>query len=291
MKHAIYVPNFGDYGEPGRIVALAEAAEASGYDGLFLWDHLVFDASGELDVTDATVALAAVAQATERLRIGAMVTPVARRRPWKLARELVALDRLSNGRATLGVGLGEPAELEFAAFGEDPAGRTRAQRLDEGLGIIDGLWRGEPVAFAGKHYRVASPRFAPPPVQRPRVPIWVAAMLPATAGLRRAARWDGVFPLELPPDWRDGDGPVDWSRFWLGPAQFAELVEAMRARRGVAAGNFDFLASGALGAAAPGGGLRRAFAEAGATWWLDWVDERPGSFDATLAAVERGPRD
>ena len=289
MKHAIYAPNFGDYGDPRRLVELAVAAEAAGYHGFFLWDHLVFEPSGTLEVTDATVALAAVAQATTRLRLGAMVTPVARRRPWKLARELVTLDRLSAGRATLGVGLGEPAELEFAAFGEDPAPKARAGRLDEGLAIIDALWRGERVDFDGAHYRVDGARFAPPPLQQPRVPVWVAAMLPARAGLRRAARWDGAFPLALPADFAPGEGGVDWTAFWLDLPGFAAVVGELRTMRDLA--GFDVVASGRLGAPAPGGAARGDYAAAGATWWLDWVDETAGGMEATLAAVARGPGD
>ena len=132
---------------------------------------------------------------TQRVRLGIMVTPLARRRPWKVAREAVAVDALSGGRFTLGVGLGGVQKAEFAAFGEDPDPRARADRLDEGLAILDGLWSGEPLHFEGMHHRVTGARFPPRPVQQPRMPLWVAGRWPNRRPFRRAAQWDGVFPV------------------------------------------------------------------------------------------------
>lgn len=293
MKHAVYAPNFNDYGEPERLLELALASEEAGFDGFFLWDHLVFSADPPLPVSDAIVTLGAIAAATRRLRLGTMVTPLARRRPWKLARELVTLDRLSGGRVTLGVGLGEPAALEFAAFGENPSARARAGRLDGGLAILDALVRGEPVDREDDYYRVSAPPFAPVAKQRPRFPIWVAATLPATAGLRRAARWDGVFPVSMPPDrGLRADGTIDWSRWWLTSRQLRDACAAIKqyreAENRAAADDFDCVAGGRLGEAGANGESLQAFAAAGATWWCHWANEKPGTHADNLAAVRRG---
>ncbi len=289
MKHAVYAPNFNDYGDPARLVELAVASEAAGFDGFFIWDHLVFEAAGRLEVVDATVVLGAVAQATSRIRFGAMITPLARRRPWKLAREMVTLDHLSHGRVTLGVGLGEPAALEFEAFGEDPAAAVRAARLDEGLAIATTLMRGDSLDHQGRYYRVTGARFAPPALQRPRIPVWVAASLPARAGLRRAARWDGVFPVRVPTDFEPGSSlAIDWSQWWPDSAEFGAMVAYVEARR-TSRAPFDYVASGRLGEAGCGAEPAAAFAATGATWWCHWVEEARGTFAATLAAVRRGP--
>jgi alkanesulfonate monooxygenase SsuD/methylene tetrahydromethanopterin reductase-like flavin-dependent oxidoreductase (luciferase family) len=195
MKYAINVPNFGDYADPRVTAELAASAEASGWDGFFVWDHINAAAEPSSPLADPWVLLTAVALATRRLRIGTMVTPVARRRPWKLARETVTLDRLSGGRLILGVGLGFPPDAEFAAFAEDADPRRRADKLDEGLTVLTGLWTGESLDFDGDHYTVSGVRFVPTPVQRPRIPVWVAAMYPHRRPLRRAARWDGLVPM------------------------------------------------------------------------------------------------
>ena len=290
MKHAIYAPIFNDYGEPDRLIELAVASEDAGYDGFFIWDHLAFEPAGQLEVVDATIMLGAIAQATGRIRLGAMITPLARRRPWKFARELVTLDRLSRGRITIGVGLGEPAEIEFAAFGEDPRAQTRAARLDEGLDIVDRLMRGETVNHSGEYYTVRDTRFSPPALQQPRVPVWVAASLPARAGLRRAARWDGVIPVRIPPDFgADFNASIDWSRWWLDSAEFTSMVAYVESLRG--SGSFDYVASGRLGEAGCRGESIDTFERAGATWWCEWVDEAPGTFANSLAAVSHGPID
>jgi len=188
MKRGIVVPNVGS---PTDLVALARDAEAAGWDGFYLWDHVQIVAGGAFDVVDPWMVLAAVAGSTSRLRLGTAVTPLTRRRPWNVAKQLVTLDHLSGGRATLGVGLGFPATDELAAFGETTELRTRAARTDEALRIIDQALRGHPIAHDGDHYRVHA-HLRPPAVQSPRPPIWIAATPPHRAPLRRAARWDGV---------------------------------------------------------------------------------------------------
>ncbi|MDP9364041.1 MAG: LLM class flavin-dependent oxidoreductase, partial [Chloroflexota bacterium] len=193
MRYGLNLPPFGDFADPRALAALARDAEAAGWDGFFIWDHVVYDPSFH-PIADPWVGLAAVALATERVRLGTLVTPLARRRPWQVAREAASLDRLSGGRLVLGVGLGDPAPWDFGFFGEEEDARVRARRLDEGLEIVAGLWSGRPVSHEGEHCRLREVTFLPTPVQRPRVPIWVGGWWPNKPPMRRAARWDGVVP-------------------------------------------------------------------------------------------------
>lgn len=285
MKTAIYAPIFNDYGRPHRLVELAVAAERAGYDGFFVWDHLAIEPEGRLEVVDAMTTLAAIAQMTRRIRLGTMITPLARRRPWKLAKELMTLDHLSEGRVTLGVGLGEPAAVEFAAFGEDPSPAGRAARLDEGLSVLAPLMRGECVTHRGRFYELTAAQLAPLPLQPGGIPIWVAAALPATAGLRRAARWDGVFPIKIPEAIQAGTiAHADWSEWWLCPEELRGAVARVAALRPDMSA-YDVVA---CGRAQGDGRMLDDYAAAGATWWFEWIDDAPGSFEATLAATARG---
>jgi len=194
MKFGIYLPNFGPYGDARVLAELAASAERAGWDGFFIWDHIA--RYWPVDVVDTWIALSAIAVCTERVKLGAMVTPLARRRPWKVAREAAALDHLSNGRLILGVGLGSSggAEVEWEHFGEEMDLKKRAGMLDESLEIINGLWSGEPFAFKGEHYQIKESRFLPRPRQSPRVPVWIAGNWPHKAPFRRMARWDGMVP-------------------------------------------------------------------------------------------------
>jgi alkanesulfonate monooxygenase SsuD/methylene tetrahydromethanopterin reductase-like flavin-dependent oxidoreductase (luciferase family) len=198
MKFGIYLPNFGPYGNARVLSELAMQAEKAGWDGFFIWDHI--NRYWATDVADAWVALSAIAVRTERLRIGALITALPRRRPWKVAREAATLDQLSNGRLVLGVGLGSSggADVEWANFGEEMDLKKRAGMLDEGLEIVKGLWSGEPFAFEGKYYQVKESQFLPRPVQSPRIPVWVAGNWPNKAPFRRMARWDGMVPQTNP---------------------------------------------------------------------------------------------
>ena len=292
MQFGIYVPNFGAYGDPHNLLALAGEAEAAGWDGFFLWDHLLLYRQADIPVVDAWVALSAIAARTERMRLGPMITPAARRRPWKLAREVVSLDHLSRGRAILGVGLGAPADAEFQCFGEDPTDRVRARKLDEALGILDGLERGESFQHQGEYFHIEEVTFRPRPVQTPRVPIWVAGFWPNKAPLRRAARWDGVFPLKMPSVPPIGLSPssITWSALWLTPAELRESITFVRQQR-TAEGPFDIVASGAtpVNERAKAREVIAAFQEAGATWWLEWLDEQRGTFAQMREHVRKGP--
>ena len=196
MRYLLSVPPFTD---PAVVVDLARTAEASGWDGFFLWDHLRWD--DVQDVHDPWVLLGAIAQVTERMLLGTMVTPLSRRRPWVVAKHLVTLDHLSGGRAVLGVGLGEPPDVDFGDFGDEADAKVRAAILDEALEVVAGLVGDGRAELDGSHHRVDA-TMRPLPVQRPRVPIWVAGVAPNRRPLERARRWDGYVPIGrgLAPD-------------------------------------------------------------------------------------------
>ena len=196
MHYGIYLPNFGAEVSALALAELAKEAEIAGWDGFFLWDQILESTSERLRIVDPWITLTAIGMSTERIRFGTIVTPIARRRPWKLARETSTLDNLSGGRLILGVGLGDPPEAEFKYFGEETDNKVRAAKLDEGLDILIGLWRGKPFSYQGRHYKVKETVFVPTPMQLPRIPIWVGGFWPNKAPFRRAARWDGVIPLK-----------------------------------------------------------------------------------------------
>ncbi len=278
MQYGLTMPNFGSYADVRALVDLAREAEAAGWDGFFLWDHIQNSGGGEeaAPMCDPWVALGAIALATERIRIGTMITPLARRRPWVLARQAVTVDRLSNGRLILGAGIGFPRD-EYTTFGEDGDERVRGDKLDEGLDVLAGLWSGRPFSHEGEHYRIAETTFLPSPVQSPRVPVWIAGMLPATRPLRRAARWDGMFPIA-------SDLRV------LAPGEIATVASEIRRHR-TSDAPFDLAVGGET---SPGGPYRRteplsAYEDAGATWWMESLTDWRGSIDNMHAFVNNGP--
>jgi alkanesulfonate monooxygenase SsuD/methylene tetrahydromethanopterin reductase-like flavin-dependent oxidoreductase (luciferase family) len=190
MHFALSVPPFTD---PAIVVRWARAAEDNGWDGFFLWDHLRWD--DRVDVHDPWVLLGAIAIATERIRIGTMVTPLSRRRPAVVAKHVMTLDHLSEGRVTLGVGLGDPPDLDFSDFGDEPSYAVRAAITDEALDVLSGLLAGS-ASHQGEHLR-AQATMRPATVQ-PHVPIWIAGRAPNAKPLERARRWDGYVPIASP---------------------------------------------------------------------------------------------
>jgi alkanesulfonate monooxygenase SsuD/methylene tetrahydromethanopterin reductase-like flavin-dependent oxidoreductase (luciferase family) len=196
VKHALFLPPFGELAEPDAMVDIAVRAEAAGWDGLFLWDHVVYR-EGVTHLADPWIVLAAVAQATSTLRLGTMVTPLPRRRPQVLARQTTTLDRLSGGRLTLGIGVGGDAYGEFGAFGDETDMKLRGEMLDEEVELLRALWSGEVVDHHGPHHTVDSKAFLPTPVQPGGPPLWAAARFGNSKPLRRAAALDGLFPIEL----------------------------------------------------------------------------------------------
>jgi alkanesulfonate monooxygenase SsuD/methylene tetrahydromethanopterin reductase-like flavin-dependent oxidoreductase (luciferase family) len=280
MRYAVNVPNFEDYSDVRTVAALAADAEAAGWDGFFVWDHLTFIKALELRVADPWLLLAGVALATDRLRLGPMVTPLARRRPWKVARETVTLDRLSGGRLVLGIGLGEPPEDEYGTFGEPTDPVVRAAKLDEGLEVLTRLWSGETVSFQGRHYQVDQVAFRPTPVQQPRIPIWVAGAWPRRGPLRRAARFDGAFPLKLDP--QGEPGPLD-------AGDLRELLPLVHGYR-EGTGPFDVMVGGTTpDDPAAARAVLEPLAEAGLTWWSETVDPRQGDVETWRRRIRQGP--
>jgi len=245
----IYVAPFDELADPRKVARLAARAEERGWDGFFVWDHILHSPPVR-GVADAWMTLAAVACATEQVRLGPMITPPSRRRVQKLTREAVTLDHLSGGRLVLGLGLGSARHGELAPFGDTDDPRERARLLDAALERLTAFWVGE---------------FEPPPVQRPRIPIWLAAVWPARRPVRRAAHWDGVFPVELP-----------------GPEALAEIVAQVAAERPPDAGPFDVVVSN------PPGADPAPWAAAGATWCLTGFGPRPTDH-AVRAAIDAGP--
>jgi alkanesulfonate monooxygenase SsuD/methylene tetrahydromethanopterin reductase-like flavin-dependent oxidoreductase (luciferase family) len=258
-------------GDPRTAADLAALAEAHGWDGVFTWDAISI---GTMDTYDPWVVMAAMAMRTERARLGAIVTPPARRRPWKLAREAMTLDRLSKGRLVLPVGLGTTDDAAFGNVGEPTDARARAERLDESLAILAGLWTGQPFGFAGKHYRFQPMTFLPTPVQRPRIPIWVVGAWPHERSMRRTLAWDGVVAqVEGAAAIRE---IVDWAeRAW--PAATRDRV-------------WDVIAEGNTRGLDPAQAVAVVadHAAAGATWWIE-SDWEAGTVETIRERIETGP--
>ncbi|MGH2516609.1 MAG: LLM class flavin-dependent oxidoreductase, partial [Ktedonobacterales bacterium] len=191
MQYGLELPNGGAWGDARVLGELARLAEEAGWDGVFLEDYIVHHTARDAETYDPWVALAAMALRTERVRLGTTVTPLSRRRPWKVARETMTLDHLSNGRLILGVGVGDVGEAGFGPVGEETDTKRRAAMLDEALEVLVGLWSGEPFSYNGQFYTIRDVTLRPRPVQRPRIPIWVGGSWPNRGPIRRAARWDG----------------------------------------------------------------------------------------------------
>jgi alkanesulfonate monooxygenase SsuD/methylene tetrahydromethanopterin reductase-like flavin-dependent oxidoreductase (luciferase family) len=275
---AVGLPNLGDYGDPVLLVELARRAEDAGWEGVFLWDHIVYNEPG-WPAADPWVAAGAIAASTERVRLGVLITPLARRRPWKVARETASLDVLSGGRLVVGAGLGglgARGHAEFAAFGDEADPRVRAELLDEGLDILTGLWSGEPFSFEGRHHRIEETIFLPRPLQRPRPPVWIAGKWPRRPGFIRAARWDGVFPVF------EGVGGSEMAP----PEALAEAVRYTEKHRDTD-GPFDVALEGL--SEGPDPELIAAYEAVGLTWWIEKLGWFRGSVDAMRERIERGP--
>jgi alkanesulfonate monooxygenase SsuD/methylene tetrahydromethanopterin reductase-like flavin-dependent oxidoreductase (luciferase family) len=266
LRSALWLPLFDDLADPVTVMRLAAEAEESGWHGFFVWDHLNWLAPVQ-QVADPWIILAAAAATTERLRLGPMVTPLARRRPAKVARETATLDRLSGGRLVLGTGLGSDRfGGELSGTGEQLDDRLRGQMLDEALEILTAAWSGRPVHHHGEHYTVDGLRFLPRPVQQPGVPVWVAGFPGKTRPLRRAARYDGFFPVNLEH-----------------PDQLAEITAAVTGLREHTTAPYD------IAVALPPGTDPAPYAKAGATWWLAEFDPEAIRLDQVRGVLRDGP--
>ncbi len=279
MKHGLEIPNGDECGDPRTLAELARLAEESGWDGFFLEDYIIYYTSENAPTYDPWVSLAAIALSTERIRIGTAVTPLPRRRPWKLAREALTLDHLSGGRVMLGVGLGASDDASFTRFSEETNATRRGGMLDEGIDILAGLLSREPFNYSGEHYSVCDVTLLPSSVQSPRIPIWVGGSTQAGAVVRRAARCDGIVPYKS----TDTSGWED-----LTPDEVRDLRGRIEGRR-TSATPFDV----AIGGRSRGDDWEmersyiRSLAEAGATWWMEGCPA--ADLDTMRAAIARGP--
>lgn len=257
LRYGLAVANFGTYADPARFVELVRAAEAAGWEGIFVWDHLAYAWRRSQPTGDPWLLLTAAAGASERVRLGTLVTPLPRRRPHIVAMTVATLDRLSGGRVVFGAGLGGN-ERELAAFGEETDEHVRAEKLDEALDLLRCWWDGERVTHRGAHYRVDDVALAPTPLQ-PHLPIWIGG--DSARARNRAGRFDG------------------WAPNVSGPEQLTRRLEALERAEG-----FDVVVQGNSDRADPD-----AYARAGATWWLDSIHDQRGDFDALLRRVGEGP--
>jgi alkanesulfonate monooxygenase SsuD/methylene tetrahydromethanopterin reductase-like flavin-dependent oxidoreductase (luciferase family) len=259
-------------GEPAEQVDLARAAETAGWDGIFTWDGI--HVGDDVHVFDPFAMLAAFAVATDRVTLGAIVQPLSRRRPWELARQTTTVDRLSHGRLVLPVGLGARDDRGFGAVGETEGRRAQAAKLDEVLIALDGLWSGEPYEHAGTYFAFPPMAFAPTPVQRPRIPIWVVGRWLSPRSMARALRWDGILPSaghgRLTAD------AVAEARSWLAERRSLD--------------GYDIVIEGVTPAEDPAAARAEVqpFREAGATWWIE-SNWSTWSVDDQRRRIEAGP--
>jgi len=267
------------FGSAHDYVAMAREAEETGWDGVFAWDDISVERG---DVFDPWVVLGAMAAVTDRVTLGAMVFSLARRRPWKVARETITIDHLSAGRFVLPVGLGGAWDGGYARVStEDPSRRVRAEKLDECLDILELAWSGETVSYRGSHYWMQDLHFDPPPVQRPGIPVWPVGAWPHAKSLRRAARWDGVIVADMSEDGDDAE---------LSPAAVAGVASWMTEHR-QASGPFEIVTEGITSGTdhAADRALLEPLADAGATWFIESRWESDQNVDTLRQRIRRGP--
>lgn len=283
MHYAFVIPG----GDARTCAELAYEAEQAGWDGVFIPDCIDIEIEGEATPSfghDPWIVMAAMAMRTEHVRIGAMITAVSRRRPWKLARETVTLDHLSNGRLIFQAGLGALDDGGFGKVGETTDRKTRAELLDESLAILSGLWSGKPFHFDGKHYHIQEMTFLPPPVQSPRIPVWVVGAWPRMKSMQRVLHWDGILPNKITTDGFGEMTPDDIR------AMKAYITE-QRVQLSLTETPFDIVHEGRT----PGDDRQKAveqvqpYVEAGITWWVESMWSAPNSVEDVRTRIQQGP--
>ena len=282
MQCGLALPNGGVCGDARILAELGCIAEEAGWDGVFVEDYLVHQSDGAVPTCDPWIALAAMAVGTKRVRLGTSVTPLSRRRPWKVAREAVALDQLSNGRFMLGVGAGDAGEAGFSRVNEVRDAKERAKILDEALDVILGLWSGEPFSYQGQYFQVHEMTFLPVPVQKPHIPIIVGGGWPLQGPSLRAARYDGccLYKQHEPGDF--GDWTPDEVR------QLKVFIDS-HSNQERRANPYEIMLGGRIRAEdwEQDRSLIKALSKAGATWWVEYVPA--GELEAMRESVKRGP--
>ena len=277
MKFGVGVPNVGEFAHPRLLVEMAQQAEAAGWDGFFLWDHLLYRPERPGAVEPWSV-IAAAAAVTTRIRLGALVTAVPRRQPPLLAQQIATIDQLSNGRIVFGAGLGSMAE-EYTCFGQDPSPTQRGRQLDEALSVLQALWSPGPVRHDGAFFTIDDVDLLPKPVQRPHPPIWVAGRWPNKSPFRRAARYDGVMPTHAAYSHES----------FMRVDELRDIVDYVGHHR-AARGTFDVVMEGQSNDAEQLAQLAPSYAAVGLTWWIEKLGWWRGDRDAARARVQRGPR-
>jgi alkanesulfonate monooxygenase SsuD/methylene tetrahydromethanopterin reductase-like flavin-dependent oxidoreductase (luciferase family) len=283
MQYGLSVANTDMFGDVGALAELMHQAEAVGWDGVFLEDYIIYQGSHDAPTYDPWVAMAAIAMRTERMRIGTAVTPLPRRRPWKVAREAMTLDHLSGGRFILGVGMGDVNDVGFSHFGEVTDAKARAGMLDEALDVLVGLLSGQPFAYQGVHYQVDEVTFQPAPVRPGGIPIWIGGGWPRKAFVRRAARLDGACPYKIGEE-------SEYGSEGMTPADIRALKSAIAAQR-TRSMPFDIITGGETPGDDPAqaSAILAPLAEAGVTWWMEFVGSYRGDGDAMRARILQGP--
>jgi alkanesulfonate monooxygenase SsuD/methylene tetrahydromethanopterin reductase-like flavin-dependent oxidoreductase (luciferase family) len=283
MRFSVNIPNFGDFADLENVASVAKAAEDAGWDGLLVWDHVVHDKRERRGqpFADPWMLLTAAALATSRLRIGTLLTPVARRRPEQLARQVATLDSLSHGRVIFAAGLGGPIDDEFGSFGDTTDPAELAGRLDEGLELLSRYWSGEVVNHEGRHYRVHDVTLLPATVQTPHPPIWIGGFWPSRRPMRRAARWDGAAPL------------FDTARHGVIPPvdQVRDLIAFLEEQRKGVDRPFEIVLGGATEPSKARDQVGP-LADAGATWWDErqlQASEDLHRLEPVLRRIDGGP--
>lgn len=283
MRIGLTIGNTNLFGDVRALAELMRQAESLGWAGVFIEDYIVYQGLRDAPTYDPWVALAAIAMRTERMQIGTLVTPLPRRRPWKVAREAMTLDHLSGGRFVLGVGMGDVNDASFAALGDATDVKRRARLLDEGLDVLSGLLSGQPFRYDGTEYHTEELTFLPAPIRQ--IPIWIGGGWPRQSLVRRAAQYDGVCPY---PIGEESEYSASWRE--MTPDRIRTLGAAIAAAR-TRTTPFDIVLGGETPGEDPAAtrAILAPLADAGVTWWTEFVGPYRGDASAMRARILQGP--